>query len=261
VHPSALPYSPRMPPYYPIDDLVMRIDEPNRTACLRLLADHRDLFSTVQGPTQNHQTWRGGYLDHVTEALNIAVVLYTELSTRRPLPFSLSDILLVVYLHDLEKPWAFERAPNGVLQRKASMATKEAHQTFRRQKLMEYGVVLTSEQENGVRYAEGELNDYTSQRRVMGPLAALAHMCDVASTRLWFDYPAESDDPWMGAGRSPHGNSENDATLQAPQPLEGTSELTPQQAAEILYMKRSMHLDALTRLSEEFVGYDEFKKG
>jgi len=79
------------------------LDEPNRTACARLLADHRTLFATVQGSTHNHQTWPGGYLDHVTDAMNIAVVLYAQLSELRPLPSSLSDLLLVVYLHDLEK--------------------------------------------------------------------------------------------------------------------------------------------------------------
>jgi hypothetical protein len=26
-------------------------------------------------------------------------------------------------------------------------------------------------------------------------------MCDVASARLWHDYPLEQDDPWEGAGR------------------------------------------------------------
>ena len=52
-----------------------------------------------------------------------------------------------------------------------------------------------------LRYAEGELADYTNKRRMMGPLAAMAHMCDVASARLWFDYPAATGDPWLGAAR------------------------------------------------------------
>jgi hypothetical protein len=82
--------------YHAVDDLVAMLDEPNRTACARILADHRTLFATVQGSTHNHQAWRGGYLDHVTDAMNVGVVLYEELSALRPLPFSLSDILLTV---------------------------------------------------------------------------------------------------------------------------------------------------------------------
>ncbi|MCU0687543.1 MAG: hypothetical protein MUF34_35755 [Polyangiaceae bacterium] len=61
----------------------------------------------MQGSTNNHQAWRGGDLDHVAEVMNIAVVLFEQLSKKRPLPFSLSDILLVVVLHDIEKPWPF----------------------------------------------------------------------------------------------------------------------------------------------------------
>lgn len=187
--------------YFSIDELVAKIDNPNGAACARILADNRALFSAVQGSTHNHQAWRGGYLDHVTDAMNVAVVLYDQLSALRPLPFSLSDVLLVVYLHDLEKPWKFELGPDGQLRHKAELSTKESHQAFRMQKLAEYGVELSPEHVNGIRYAEGEIGDYTNKRRVMGPLAALAHMCDVSSARLWFDYPMAAGDPWSGASR------------------------------------------------------------
>jgi len=35
----------------------------------------------------------------------------------------------------------------------------------------------------------------------MGPLAAMAHLCDVTSARIWFDCPAAAHDPWEGAAR------------------------------------------------------------
>jgi hypothetical protein len=187
--------------YASIESLVDRIDDPNGAACRRILADHRELFATVQGSTHNHQAWRGGYLDHVTEVMNIAVLLYEKLGAQRPMPFSLSDILLVVFLHDIEKPWKYELGADGQLHHKAEMQGKAAHQAFRMQMLAKYGVVLTAEHENGLKYAEGELADYTNKQRMMGPLAALAHMCDVASARLWFDFPAASGDPWTGASR------------------------------------------------------------
>jgi hypothetical protein len=187
--------------YASVEELIRRIDEPNRTGCARILAEHRALFATVQGSTHNHQAWPGGYLDHISEVMNIAVVLYEQLSAKRPLPFSLSDILLVVFLHDIEKPWKYELGADGHLHHKPEMQGKAAHQKFRMELLAKYGITLTPEHENGLKYAEGELSDYTNKQRMMGPLAALAHMCDVASARLWFDYPAASGDPWQGAGR------------------------------------------------------------
>ncbi len=177
------------------------IDEPNRIACQRIFADNRKLFQTVQGSTNNHQNWPGGYFDHIQEIMNIAVILFERLNSIRQLPFSLSDLLLVVYLHDVEKPWKYERREDGQLHHKSTMQNKEDHQGFRMAKLAEYNIMFTPEQENGMKYAEGELNDYTNRRRVMGPLACVAHMCDVCSARLWFAHPAEENDPWLNAGR------------------------------------------------------------
>lgn len=190
------------PRYYTVDQMIREIDEPNRFACVRILADNRKLFQTVQGSTHNHQNWLGGYFDHVQEIMNIAIILYWQFNDIRPLPFSLSDLLLVVFLHDIEKPWKYELEEDGQLRHKDSMQTKEEHQRFRMAKLAEYGIVFTPEQENGMKYAEGEIHDYSNYRRVMGPLATLAHMSDVASARLWFDHPLKEDDPWTGAKRN-----------------------------------------------------------
>ncbi len=187
--------------YYTVEQMIKMIDEPNRSACSRILGDNRKLFQLVQGSTNNHQAWPGGYFDHVQEIMNIAVVLYKRLCTLRSLPFSLSDLLLVVFLHDIEKPWKYEIHGDSQLHHKQTMQTKEDHQRFRMAKLAEYGIIFTPEQENGMKYAEGELSDYTNRRRVMGPLATVAHMCDVASARLWFDHPLEENDSWSGAKR------------------------------------------------------------
>lgn len=189
------------PPYHTIEALLGKLDEPNRGGCHRLLAENRGLFQTAYGSTHNHQAWPGGYIDHITEIMNVAAVLYERLNALRPLPFSLSDLLLVVFLHDVEKPWKYERDADGQLRHREALKGKESHQQFRMAKLAEYGIHLTPEQENGLKYAEGELGDYTNSRRVMGPLAALAHMCDVASARLWFDHPQNEADPWLGANR------------------------------------------------------------
>lgn len=186
--------------YFTIEQMIEMVDVPNRAPCSRILIENRELFQVAQGSTNNHQNWPGGYLDHVQEAMNIAIVLHEQLSSLRPLPFSLSDLLLVIYLHDIEKPWKYELC-DGKLHHKPSLQTKEAHQRFRMEKLAEYGITFTPDHENGMKFAEGELNDYSNQHRAMGPLATVAHMCDVASARLWFDHPLQENDPWPGAKR------------------------------------------------------------
>lgn len=188
--------------YYKMDILLISIDEPNRSSCRKIWADNKKLFQIVQGSGHNHQAWPGGYIDHVTETMNIGNALYSQMSSLRPLSFPISDLLLVLFLHDLEKPWKYELDANGKLQYKPELREKAAQQQFRMNKLKEYGIVLTKDQENGLRYAEGELGDYSKERRVMGPLAAMAHMCDVASARIWHNFPlSKESDSWIGAER------------------------------------------------------------
>jgi hypothetical protein len=171
------------------------MDPGNREACNAIWQEHRKLIEKAAGSSHNHQAWPGGYLDHVVETMNIAVQLYECLGALRPLPFSMNDALLVMFLHDLEKPW------KGLDLYPGPMAGKPERRAFRDAKVREY-VSLTDDLWNALRYVEGEGDDYSSHRRVMGPLAAFCHMCDVASARIWPEHPLVESDPWHGAKRS-----------------------------------------------------------
>jgi len=187
--------------YLSIEALLGLIEEPARTVCHRILVDNRSLFERTQGSTHNHQVWEGGYIDHVTDGLNYARHLYAMTAALgRPLPFSLSDALLVFYLHDLEKPWRIQVLADGSAVNREGLDTKAAFKAFRETKLAEYGLTLTPAQLNGLTYVEGELHDYSSTRRVMNELAAFCHMVDVWSARIGFAHP-QVDDAWPGAGR------------------------------------------------------------
>lgn len=175
------------------------IDEPNRTICLQIFEDNRVLFQSVQGSSHNHQAWRGGYFDHIQDVMNIGSVLYGQLNLIRLLPFTLSDVLLVLFLHDIEKPWKYEIV-DGTLQIKPEFADKGNQHEFRNRKLEEYGIKLTLDQENGMTYVEGEYKDYSPNQRVMNPLATLCHLADVTSARIWFNHPSHNDS-WKGANR------------------------------------------------------------
>ncbi len=187
--------------YHSLESMLELIEEPNRTACEHILNDNLELFKTAKGSSNNHHTWLGGYYDHIQEVMNIAIILYTTLNSLRPLPFSLSDVLLVLYLHDIEKPWRYDLGDDGKLDNKPDLDTPEKQHIFREKKLKEYGILLTEEQKNGLRYVEGEGKDYSGKHRAMEPLAALAHICDVTSARVYFDYPLADNDSWEGAKR------------------------------------------------------------
>ncbi len=188
--------------YLPLNRLLQLIEEPNGSICMKLYTEHRALFEKARGSTHNHQTWNGGYIDHVTDGMNYARHLYDfDAAFGRPLPFTLSDALLVFFLHDLEKPWRILVDETGAASNKPGLASKEAYQKFREDKLVEYGLALTPQQLNGLTYVEGELKGYSSQQRVMNELAAFCHKVDNWSARGWYNYPKAEGDEWIGAKR------------------------------------------------------------
>lgn len=187
-------------PYYDLHCLISLMDPQNRTKCRRMANDSMSFFLKAPGSTHNHQNWKGGYLDHVVEVMNMAVVLYK--TDPRPMPFTLSSALLVLFLHDIEKPWKYNMNRDGQAEPKEEF-TSEAHsRSFRSRIMNDYKIILTPEEENALKYVHGEGKDYTPKERIMNPLAAFCHVCDVWVARIRFDHPLENDDPWEGAKRS-----------------------------------------------------------
>ncbi len=187
--------------YYALKEMLIMIDEPNRNACLNLYDDNFRLFSSAFGSRHNHHAWEGGYHDHLQDAMNIAIGLHEFFSSlEREMDFTLSDLLLCVFLHDLEKPWKYEAGPEGKPVVCEALKPKDAQHQFRLEKAAHYGIVLTEAQEIGIRYAEGEIGDYSGTGRKMNQLAGLVHSADVTSARVFPGYPKEKH-PWRDAPR------------------------------------------------------------
>ncbi len=166
-----------------LGDLILLIDKPNRYSCLRLLQDYKEIIQTAPGSLIKHQAWKGGYIDHLEETMNFAIWLYNFMNERRTLPFSISDCLLVLFFHDIEKP--FKYCPTKMI----LLNSEKEKWDFLQKMLQQYNVVLTPEHTNALKYIHGEGHDYSQAHRIQGPLAAFVHMCDTASARIWFDYP------------------------------------------------------------------------
>lgn len=188
--------------YHSLNELIDMIDEPNKRCCKNIFEDNKELFIDARGSSYKHQNWWGGYLDHLTETMNYATVFYSTLDNLRPLPFSLSDSLLVLYLHDKEKPWRYIKQDDGSWKINPKLVNKEIQvEPFVKQKIKKYGFALSPAHLNALKYVEGEKGDYSQKERVQGILAAFVHLCDNWSARGLYDYPKEHNDPWKGAQR------------------------------------------------------------
>ncbi|HEU5122183.1 MAG TPA: hypothetical protein VFT59_05030 [Candidatus Saccharimonadales bacterium] len=187
--------------YFTIDELLAAIDDPNGEDCRRLYAMYRRRFEMSPGSSHNHQAWPGGYIDHVVDAMNIGYKVYDLYNSLRPLPFSKSDVLLIVFLHDLEKPFRYTNE-DGTLVETPVFLEKEQLEEFKRQLITQAGITLTPQQSNALEFVEGiRDHKYRKDARVMSELAVICHIADLTSARLWFNHPLAVGDPWPGAQR------------------------------------------------------------
>ena len=163
-----------------IKEFLSLLPEHNRKACLRILADNHDRFYDAPGSQGKHRAWPGGYIGHLEETMRIAISLYNN--SIHPLPFEITDAILVLFLHDLEKPFKY-------IEPKRTFRDDASKKNFIEKMMRDYDITLTPDQRNAFHYVHGEGDDYHPTKRIMGPLAAFVHCCDTMSARIWFDYP------------------------------------------------------------------------
>ncbi len=106
------------------------------------------------------------------------------MDTLRKLPFELSDVVLVLFIHDIEKLWTCNPS-EGV-----KIVNKEL---LKVEIIKKYKLVLEEDHLNALKYIHGKGSDYNSILRVQTPLAAFVHCCDTLSARVWFDYPKKNN--------------------------------------------------------------------
>jgi hypothetical protein len=98
------------------------------------------------------------------------------------LPFTLAEVLMVMYFHDIEKLGMFPRNDVEKIKFLESLPDK-------------YGFGLTVKERMAIKYIHGEGNEYSKTNRVMGRLCAFCHCIDVLSARLWHNKPDNKELP------------------------------------------------------------------
>jgi hypothetical protein len=149
----------------------------NYHKCLDLLMFLKDKYPNAPGSSHNHQAFKGGYYKHISSVLDYANELYHLMQMKNEnLNFSMSDVTLVLFLHDIEKPIKYSEDFQG-----------ENDDTIRQKLIKQFDITLTKEQELSIKYIHGEGNDYKKDQRIMSPLCAFCHCCDVISSRIFYD--------------------------------------------------------------------------
>lgn len=174
-----------------LNELLRCMNSRHRKVALKIIQSEKEKFFSAPGGLHKHQNWIGGYKDHVQEVMNIALILYTSLSKIRKLTFTVSEALYMSFLHDLEKMFNLTSSKNGDLQRincvsGANSIQKTLHI------LAKYKITLSRTEKNVIKYVHGENQDHHPTRRIMEPLTAFVHCCDMISARIWYSFPTKA---------------------------------------------------------------------
>ena len=166
--------------------LIKLIDEPNREKCLKILVDFQDRIEKAPGSLDSHHAWDGGYIDHVSETISVAIRLYDVWDGEREYSFTLSDAILVLFLHDLEKPFKY-------VEPKKNFQTNFYKHLFIRKTSHKYKIDLSEKQKDALYYIHKEEKDFSSlEEQNQSQLAVFCYMCDMFSAKIWHNYPLQN---------------------------------------------------------------------
>ncbi len=176
---------------------IEQIERQNAQAVERFMgdSDHRERLAIAPGSRGAHHAWRGGYTEHLRQTMMIAAQNYrlfadtgrlSELSDEEA--FTLSDALVVMFLHDIEKMFIYDFDESGNVAQLVHV-TKSERKEFQRAIIQQYGFILTPTMENALLHVEGVRDEYyVPGERVDEPLAALCHAADNLSARGFYDH-------------------------------------------------------------------------
>ncbi len=156
---------------------LLKLEGSNMSKCMNLLNYFIEEFPNAYGSTPNignHQNYESGYYNHISSVIDYANILYKNLSKLGELEFSLSDAILVLFLHDIEKPIKY------------NTDTLETSSEIRNRLISEFDINLNEEHIKALKYIHGEGEDYRKDQRIMNPLCAFCHCCDIISARIFY---------------------------------------------------------------------------
>lgn len=171
-----------------LNELLTLLNSRQKLTADAIILKFSKTFFEIPGSATKHQVWSGGYISHLEETMNIARALFQTLNSLRPLEFSESDALFTLFLHDTDKLFRYSIQNGKIIQK---LDHNAAQQKFFTTLKTQWGYTLSPQEQNALQYVHGEDADYHSTKRIMQPLAAFIHCCDVISARIWFDFGKE----------------------------------------------------------------------
>jgi 23S rRNA maturation-related 3'-5' exoribonuclease YhaM len=169
----------------------------------KLAAMHLSLQSRIEywpASRRRHHAWVGGYADHVKEVVMLGIGLYKMIVPVTPtaIDFTQDDVIIVCYVHDLDKLYRYKDMPAGDYRRQekyGGQIWEVADDIFYpdesakvTQLCAKHGLILTDQQIEAVSHHHGGFStnlssvySYSSDGGGMSKLSTLVHSADLMS--------------------------------------------------------------------------------
>jgi hypothetical protein len=180
-----------------LSDLIKEITNEN----LNLNTLHfklQPLIASVPASVKYHHNWTGGYQDHVRQVIEHALAMYDrffseEMSCptcgkgkliQRDCGFNRDDVILVAYIHDLDKLFRYKKLDKPKDGREWDYARAPSYDESAKVAVMcaQSGILLEDKHLEALAMHHGGWS--ANPNRDMSPLAVIIHSADLMSTYI-----------------------------------------------------------------------------
>ena len=178
-----------------IDYLKKITSQKYRDPLLKLYADIELILKAMPAAIRWHHDEEGGLYRHTKEVISIALDIYNFLrADLKKRAITENDVILVAFVHDLEKMTKYKKNKNYEPDRKYEKGYKETRFVFNYDKIdmndtaqvvrlcARYEIFLSDSQLNALTYAHG---GWSVDKGELKPLATILHAADLISSSLY----------------------------------------------------------------------------
>ena len=146
-------------------------------------------FTTAPAAVKYHHNWHGGLHLHTEQVMNIAMDLFNDWKDK--LTVELDDIIIVSFIHDLDKMYRYELRPLSEKKDNKPFYTYKHKDTATyppemdvMRILAKHGISLTRQQTEALVWHHGGWSDAAKVYKSNSQLAAFIHVADLFSARI-----------------------------------------------------------------------------
>jgi hypothetical protein len=174
-----------------IDEMLQEIENTElKEKLLKVYSDQKQAMMEMPASTKYHHSYKRGYHDHVQQVMFFAIRIYNFMGKSVVLDFSKDDIILMSFVHDMDKLEKYEETgeyKSGESKGKPKFAYELdwAIDPYAKVCLMlaRYGILLTDEQLHALTFHAGGWSEFVKYGSDMNQLATMLHCADMLSAK------------------------------------------------------------------------------